>query len=81
MTTREALHRYLDDLPDELLEAANQVLKRAFDNPVIRSLHAAPYDDEPLTEEDEQAVDAARRAVAAGETVSHDELRRLLFEE
>ena len=43
-----------------------------------RALEAAPLDDEPLTEEDREAIREARRDVAAGHTVLLSELRREL---
>jgi hypothetical protein len=53
--TKTELHRLVDDLPEESLEAAAELLRRARD-PVVAELDAAPYDDEELTEEDLEAI-------------------------
>ncbi len=42
-------------------------------------LDAAPLDDEPLTDEDREALREAREEFAAGRVISLDELRRDLL--
>ena len=42
------------------------------------SLDEAPFDDEPLTEEDRRALAEAAEDVAEGRVLSHAEARRLL---
>lgn len=49
--TRADLHRLVDELPDERVDAAVVLLTRAKD-PVLAALQAAPFDDEPETEEE-----------------------------
>lgn len=57
--TRAELHRLVDALPDQSLEAAAISLRRAQD-PVLATLDAAPYDDEELTSHDRDSLrDAA----------------------
>lgn len=46
-------------------------------DPLARRLDAAPLDDEPVTAEDLEAMQAAREDFAAGRVVSLEELRRL----
>jgi hypothetical protein len=58
--TREDLHRLVDELPENAVDAAARLLARARD-PMLGVLDAAPPDDEPLTEEDLRAIDAARK--------------------
>ncbi len=53
--TRADLHRLVDELPDESVDAAVVLLTRAKD-PVLAALEAAPFDDEPETEEERRAV-------------------------
>lgn len=53
--TRADLHRLVDELPDESVDAAMVLLTRAKD-PVLATLQAAPFDDEPVTEEERRAV-------------------------
>ena len=38
----------------------------------------APFDDEPITDEEEALAAAARAEVAASETISHDDLKKEL---
>jgi hypothetical protein len=38
-------------------------------------LENAPLDDEPVTEEEEEAVQVAREEIARGETISLEEIR------
>jgi hypothetical protein len=47
-------------------------------DPLARRLDAAPLDDEPVTAEDLEAMQAAREDFAAGRVVSLEELRREL---
>jgi hypothetical protein len=54
--TKAELHELVDALPDESIDAAGILLRRAQD-PVLAKLEAAPYDDESFTEDDRAAVD------------------------
>jgi len=72
--TRAELHRIVDDLPDESLDAAAMLLARASD-PVLVGLEAAPLDDEPVTEEDRMAADEGWAAYRRGEAVDLDDFR------
>ena len=58
--TKAELHDLVDALPEDSVDAAGVLLRRAQD-PVLAKLEAAPFDDEPFTDEDRQAVEAARR--------------------
>jgi hypothetical protein len=71
--TRTDLHRLVDVLPDESIDAAGILLKRAQD-PLVAVLEAAPLDDEPYTEEDETASDEGWAAYQQGEAVKLSEL-------
>lgn len=80
-TTREELHRLIDELPEGEWHAAARFLAYLRDigsDPFLRALMAAPEDDEPEMPEEEAAMAAARAAVAHGEIVSDEELRREL---
>jgi hypothetical protein len=51
-------------------------------HPALAALENAPLDDEPVTEEEERAVDEARAELRAGApTIPHDEVRRRWLEE
>lgn len=48
-------------------------------DPLAVRLDSAPADDEPLTDEDREAMHEAREDFAAGRVISLDELRRDLI--
>lgn len=83
MTTKATLHLLVDELPDDELDAAAQFLERLRDNreydPVRRALDEAPEDDEPLTPEDEAAIEEGRAQYRRGEYVSAEEAKRELL--
>jgi hypothetical protein len=66
--TRAELHRLVDELPDESLDAAAIPLTRAKD-PVVAAFEDAPLDDEPYTEEDRLASEESWAAYQRGEGV------------
>jgi hypothetical protein len=78
MTTKASLHQLIDILPDTELEAAERYLLflREMADPVRRTLLTAPWDDEPETEEERQAVQEAREEMARGEVYPLDEVKR-----
>lgn len=82
MENRQTLHTLVDELPEPELPAARRYLEylRQAADPLRRALEAAPVDDEPLTAEDRTAIREGREEHAKGETVSHDEMKRLLSE-
>lgn len=53
--TRAHVHNLVDQLPPLQLAALETILRSMLD-PFSRKLALAPYDDEPFTEEDRQAV-------------------------
>ena len=65
-TTREQLHAMIDALPAEQFDAARHALY----------LLTIPEDDEPLTEEDLEAIREGREAYLRGETIPHEEAMR-----
>ena len=76
------LRRLIDELPDEELHAARRFLEFLRDraDPLLRALRNAPEDDEPLNEEDLQAIREGRADAAAGRVLSTAELRKALEE-
>jgi hypothetical protein len=62
--TKADLHRLVDELPTEAVDAVALLLQRARD-PMVAVLDAAPPDDEPYTDaeraEDAAAIKALRR--------------------
>lgn len=63
MSPRDALHKLVDDLPDEELPTATRVLEalRATTDPVLRALSAAPDDGEPDDDDFDGGLSEARR--------------------
>jgi hypothetical protein len=74
VTTKESLHRLIDDLPEVEAERLLRALQTT--DPVLRAIELAPEDDEPLSQEERASIRAARAAVARGEVVSHERLLR-----
>ena len=75
---RDELRQLLDQLPDQDLYTAKRFLAylRNTRDPMMRKLVEAPYDDEPLTEEDEAALAEAYEDLAAGRVVTMEEVKR-----
>lgn len=80
MAPREALHRLVDELPEEDLPTASRVLGalQATSDPMLRALTSAPPDDEPDRDDADGGLTEAREEAAAGRTLSHEELKRAL---
>jgi hypothetical protein len=79
MTTREKLHQVVDELPEEVLDAALQAIESRVDDLLIRRLEDALPEDEEISAEEEVAVQEARDELEAGAPlVSHDEIKREL---
>lgn len=76
MTTREKIHRLVDELSEAELAPTLRLIETQRDDPLLRVLAEAPEDDEAWTDQDEKAVREGREALAAGETVSHEEMLR-----
>ena len=67
-TTREQLHEMIDALPAEQFDAARHALWEL----------SIPEDDEPVTDDDLEAIRLGREEYARGEFVTNDELKRRL---
>jgi hypothetical protein len=72
--TRADLHRLVDELPDESVDAAGVLLTRA-KNPVLAALEAAPSDDEPYTSDDRRASEEGWAAYRRDEAIGVADLR------
>ena len=77
MTTKEELHRLVEELPKNELPAARRYLEylRNMGDPLLRALMEAPLDDELETDAERAAVQEAWEAITRGEVVSDEELR------
>lgn len=76
MTAKDKLRQAVEELTElEAEEAHAFIAQRRERDPIIEAFENAPLDDEPLTDEDERALDEARAAYRRGETVPLDQIR------
>ncbi len=75
MTAKEQLRERIETLTEREAQRTLRLLDDLRD-PVAVFLDNAPLEDEPTTPEEEAAVAEARADVAAGRTVSLDEIKR-----
>jgi hypothetical protein len=74
-TTRERLHMLLDELPDDVLDDAEAAITAPVPLPYCPP-EQAPLDDEPVTDEDLEAIRLGREEYRRGETIPHDQAMR-----
>ena len=77
MTTKDALYRLIDAIPEHDRDAARSALEPLAD-PVLLALANAPLDDEPETDDERAAVAEGRAALARGDAISLEDARREL---
>lgn len=73
MTTKELLHRLIDDLPEQSLPAAERVLAGLRDgdmDPLKLRLLTAEFDNEAETDEERQAAQEGRDQAKRGDLLS-----------
>jgi len=83
MEDRQALHTLVDELLEPELRPARRFLEYLRHQPAdsLRLLlETAPLDDEPVTEDDLAAIREGLEEYARGETIPHEEVKRLLRE-
>ena len=82
MSDGDAVKRQIKDLidgmpPEELLVIKRFIqYVRDMEDPFLRNMAEAPWDDEPLTDEDIAALEEGKEDVKAGRLVSHEEIMR-----
>ncbi|MGO9955185.1 MAG: hypothetical protein ACLP50_04305 [Solirubrobacteraceae bacterium] len=77
MTTRERLHKLVDELSEQEAKQALQLLIAQRGDDFARWLDSLPEEDEEISEEEEAAVREARDEIAAGfPLISLDEIKR-----
>ncbi|MEE8523331.1 MAG: hypothetical protein V3T72_05325 [Thermoanaerobaculia bacterium] len=84
MTQREQLVALVKTLPEPELKPATRFLEYLRDqhsDPVALALEQAPFDDEPVTEEEGKALEEALLDRDQGRVYSHQEIRNNLLEE
>lgn len=77
---KERLHRLIELIPEPEIHAAQRYLEYLAEHgdPFMRALKNAPETDEPLSDEDREALEEGRRALDEGDVVSDEELRETL---
>lgn len=78
MSGKQKLHKLVDELPEDELGPAElflAYLKDGRSDPLLLKLATAPWDDEPETEEERQAVEEAKTELARGEGIPWEEIR------
>ena len=77
-TNRPATKQDIDELLIHVDQIREQLLKemRQMLDPVWRSCATAPLDDEPVTPEDEAAIEQGRKEIAEGRGIPHEEIMR-----
>ena len=82
MSTKERIHRLVDDLPESELETVKRVLEGlsalSLSDPVAEALANAPVDNESVTDEEAQAIEEGERDVEAGKVVNVHQVRTRL---
>jgi hypothetical protein len=66
MTTKERLHKLVDELSELEAKRALSLVEKEREDPVIKAFRDAPEDDEPWTDEDEAAMAEVEADRAAG---------------
>lgn len=80
MTAKEKLREQVEAFSEQEASETLRLLELRSD-PVLVAFRDAPVDDEPLTSEEEAALAEADRDIAAGRTISLEELKRELGDE
>jgi hypothetical protein len=75
MTTKERLHKLVEELSEREAEAALVIVERRRDAPMLHALASAPVDDEPSEASEDVSAAEALAAFNRGEAVSSEQLR------
>jgi len=70
---RQQAHMLLNAVPDKEIPKVRNLLASMVD-PLAVALANAPLDDEPLTEEEEQALAEGRESLARGKGTPHEDI-------
>ena len=75
MTTKERLHKLVEELSEREAEAALVIVERRRDDPMLHALASAPEDDEQSETSEDVSAAEALAAYNRGEAVSSEQLR------
>jgi hypothetical protein len=78
VTTKERLHKLVDELSEQEAETALVIVERRRDDPMLQALAAAPVDDESADADEDAGAAEALAAHRRGEAVGSEDLRREL---
>ena len=73
--TKERAHELIDRMAPGQVSVVVPLLEVMLD-PVARALANAPYDDEPISEEERLEIEADRESIGLGDTISNEEVLR-----
>ena len=73
--TKEHAHELIDRMAPSQVSAVVGLLETMLD-PFARALANAPYDDEPVTDDEARDIEAAHASLERGEGVPHEEILR-----
>jgi hypothetical protein len=76
MTTKERLHRLVDELSEKEAAATLLVAERHHRDELLQALTDAPRDDEPGSPEEERLADEARAGYRRGEAIGPGEMKQ-----
>ena len=76
MTTKERLHKLVDELSEQEAAATLLATERHRDDAMLQALASAPVDDEPTSPAEDRSAHEALGAYHRGETLGPDELKR-----
>jgi hypothetical protein len=70
---KQHAHELIDRMAPGQVSAVVSLLEIMLD-PFARALANAPFDDEPVSDEEARDIAASKAALARGETIPHDEV-------
>src|SRR5260370_26520041 len=70
---KQHAHELIDRMAPGQVAAVVGLLEIILD-PLARTLASAPYDDEPVSQEEAREVEAAKASLARGESIPHEEV-------
>jgi len=70
---KQHAHELIDRMAPGQVAAVVGLLEIMLD-PLARTLASAPYDDEPVSEEEAREIEAAKASLARGEGIPHEEV-------
>jgi len=78
MTTKERLHKLVDELSEQEAAATLLVVQRRRDDPMLQALAEAPLDEEPSSSEEDRSARDALAAYRDGDATDPNTLKREL---